>query len=199
MLYHVNVVRLLQPILGSDTPFSRATTYGERAQSLSSEAIKSLRQLIMFHDVRHGWENAIPLILHPIMVTSFGSLEEVVLQNRSEIALASTEQYQSILTSLKALIILSSYVFYAQLLFRLLTQACQSLHLPLPTEVLVKLNEYQSEEWTKKAASVVSSQYIADVKKVAKGIGNARMDAIISQWDAMHFQVKPGSESPENS
>jgi hypothetical protein len=185
MQYHVSVVRLFQPFLDNDISIGRITSYRDRARSLTGTAIKELRQLIFLHDTRLGWANAIPLVLHPIVVTSFGTLEEIVPQDGLALEQEPSEPYQGLLTCLQAMSIVSSYVFYAQPLFRLLTQTCQTLHIPLPTEIVSRLNDYQSEEWTKNAASVVSSQYIADIRKTASDVENARMDAIISRWDAL--------------
>jgi len=187
MQYHVSIVRLFQPFLNGDTSIGRVKTYRDRARSLTNTAIKELRHLIFLHDMRHGWANAIPLVLHPIVVTSFGSLEEIVHQNQSGLTQEHSEPYQGLLKCLQAMSIVSSYVFYAQPLFRLLTQTCQTLHIPLPAEIVTRLNDYQSEEWTRNAASVVSSQYIADIRKTASDVEHARMDAIISRWDALGF------------
>ena len=186
MQYQVSIVRLFQPFVGNDSSIRRVTTYRDRARSLTFTAIKELRQLVFLHNVRHGWANAIPLVLHIVTITSFGSLEEIVLQDRTKSCQKSSEAYQGLLICLQAMITLSSYVFYAQPLFRLLTQTCQTLCIPLPEEIVSRLNDYQSEEWTKNAASVVSSQYIADIRKTAAEVENARMDAIISGWESLN-------------
>ena len=60
---------------------------------------------------------------------------------------------------------MSSYVFYAQPLFRLLVQACEVINIKLPRDVANSIRYYKSEEWTKQAASLVSSQYVADIRK----------------------------------
>jgi hypothetical protein len=183
MHYHVSIIRLFRPFLDRESSAGRVTSYRDRAHELSSMAIKELRQLITLHDIRHGWTVTIPYVLHPIVVTSFGSLEEIALQDSSRVAQERSEPYQGLMTCLRALDTLSSYVFYAQPLFRLLTQTCQTLHIPLPAEIVSRLHDYQTEEWTRHAAKLVSSQYIADTRKAASGVENARMDAIISKWD----------------
>ena len=79
---------------------------------------------------------------------------------------------------------MSSYVFYAQPLFRLLVQACEVINIKLPRDVANSIRYYKSEEWTKQAASLVSSQYVADIRKASSDAKNLRMDAVVSQWDA---------------
>jgi hypothetical protein len=192
MQYHVSIVRLFQPFIDGDSSLRRVSTYRDRAVSLTCSAIKELRQLIFLHDMRHGWANAIPLVLHPIVVTSFGSLEEIVLSDQTSLEQSPSEPYEGLLTCLRAMSVVSSYVFYAQPLFRLLTQSCQTLHIPLPSEIISRLKDYQSEEWTKNAASLVNSQYIADIRKTATDVEQARMDAIISQWDALSVAAEGG-------
>ncbi|KAF2191960.1 hypothetical protein K469DRAFT_555285 [Zopfia rhizophila CBS 207.26] len=162
----------------------------------SLERVKSyqLRHLLKLQESCHGWSNTIPYVLHPIMVTSFGSLEEIALQNPPQSSPEFSEPYRGILTCLKALSALSNSVFYAQPLFRLLTQGCQTLGIPLPIEVMRTLGMFQTEEWTKNAASVVSSQYVADMRKTAAELENARMDAVIMQWDALTIGDKTGAD-----
>ncbi|KAF2685363.1 hypothetical protein K458DRAFT_23460 [Lentithecium fluviatile CBS 122367] len=195
MQHHVSVVRLFQPFISNASSVERLASYRDHARSLTSTAIKELRKLIILHDRRHGWASAIPFVLHPIVVTSYGSLEEVALQDQSQLLREPSEAYQGLLTCLQAMITLSSYVFYAQPLFRLLTQTCQTLQIPLPADIVSRLNYYQSKEWTKNAANVVSSQYIADIRKTATDV-NARMDAIISRWDALAIS-KEGEKASE--
>jgi hypothetical protein len=197
MQYHVSIVRLFQPFVDGNCSLRRIATYRDRAVSLTNLAIKELRQLLFLQDMRLGWANAIPLVLHPIVVTSFGSLEEIVLKDEKKFEQSPNEPYQGLLTCLRALSIVGSYVFYAQPLFRLLTQTCQTLHIALPTEIIARLNDYQSEEWTKNAASVVSSQYIADIRKTATDVENARMDAIISRWDSLSIGEGSQPSAPE--
>lgn len=197
MQYHVSIIRLFQPFLHRDSVNEPVGLYRDRAHSITSSAIKELRRLLVLHETQHGWVNAIPYVLHPIMVTSFGSLEEVAFEGDSRLSPEANEPYQGLLTCLRALRTLSGYVFYAQPLFRLLTQTCQTLQIPLPMEVITTLNYYQSEEWTKNAASVVRSRYVADMRKPAADVESATMDAIISGWDALTV-THEGSGSGKN-
>lgn len=194
MQHHVSVVRIFQPFLDHESSNERLKTYSNHARSVTSASIKELRRLLALQEARHGWANAIPLVLHPIMVTSFGSLEEVGRQDLSFDKLKN-EPYQGILTCLRALGTLSSYVFYGQPLFRLLTQTCQAMRIPLPPEILTTLDYYQSEEWTKQAVNVVKSRYIADIRRSASDVDNGRMDNIISQWSAMTLDDEGTQES----
>lgn len=185
MQYHVSVIRLLQPFVDRDSSYERVRNYRDRARSITRSTIKELRRLLALHEVRHGWNNVIPYVLHPIMVTSFGSLEDIALGSPSPFSIETSEPYQGLVTCLRALVTLSSFVFYAQPLFRLLTQTCQNMGIELPYEATNALDQYQSEEWTKNAAALLSSQYIADMRKTATDIENARMDAIVSRWNAL--------------
>lgn len=199
MLHHVSVVRLFQPFLDRESSMERIKSYHDHARSVTTTAIRELRQLIVLQDARHGWNNTIQLVIHAIVVTVFGTLEEVALQDQPDLTQEISEPYQGLLTCLRALSILATYVFYAQPLFRLLSQTCQSLGIPLPLDIISKLDDYQSEEWTKNAASVVSSQYIADIRKTASYVENERMDAIISQWDALSITEGSSKSSTTDS
>jgi hypothetical protein len=186
MYYNISIIRLFQPFLDHEfSSIERIRSYREQANSHTHAAIKEMRQLIMLQDVHHGWKETISLVLEPLMMTSFSSLEEVVLQGHSESATDTNEAYQGLLTCLRALSTVGNYVFYAQVLFRLLMQYCQKLDIPLSPEFVDALDHYQSEEWTRNAASVVSSQYIADLRKRTTDVENSRMDAIVSQWNNM--------------
>lgn len=195
MLYHCSNIRLAQPFLSRDSSLERVKSYHSRAQNIFSTSIKELRRLLTLQENRHGWSTAIGLVLHPIMITSFGSLEEITRGNASQIFAELSEPYQGLLTCLRALSSLSSFIFYAQPLFRLLTQSCQTLGIRLPIEVMSTLDHYQSDQWTKNAASVVSSQYVADMRKVATDMDNGRMDTVIAQWDALTLGDKSGDAS----
>ncbi|KAF2465245.1 uncharacterized protein BDR25DRAFT_337166 [Lindgomyces ingoldianus] len=143
----------------------------------------TLRRLIMLHELRHGWSNAIPYILHGITVTSFGCLEELAQEHATRHSVENSEPLRGLLSCLKALSTLSNYVFYSQPLFRLLTQSCQTMGIALPTETTNTLSCYQTEEWTKNAANIVSSQYVADIGKSATDMTNKQMDVIVRMWD----------------
>lgn len=85
---------------------------------------------------------------------------------------------------------LASNTFYAQLLLRLLVQKCQMFGIQLPEEVHRVLDSYSSQEWTKNAASLVSSSYIVDTRKLMPDVGMARMDDVISQWEGLTLEEK---------
>ncbi|KAF2113856.1 hypothetical protein BDV96DRAFT_118510 [Lophiotrema nucula] len=182
MHYHVCLIRIAQPFLGRDSTPERIRAYHGRARSIASTSMKELRRLIALHDSRHGWSSCIPYVLDPIMMCSFGTLEEIVHDERSLTPRERSEPYEGLMTCLRALSGLSYFIFYAQPLFRLATQTCLTLGIQLPVEAMKTLNHYTSEEWTKNAASLVSSQYVAGFAKTAMGI---EMDAVISQWEAL--------------
>ncbi|KAF2021291.1 hypothetical protein BU24DRAFT_18465 [Aaosphaeria arxii CBS 175.79] len=183
MVYHITIIRLVQPFVSRDSPIERIRSYQDRARHLTSASIAEIRQLLTLQEIHHGWKHAIPYVLHPVMVTSFASLEEVILEEELRREPEGGVAYQGLLTCLRALSALSHTIFYAQVLFRVLAQTCLSLEMRLPPDMLDLLDLYQSDEWTKKAAASVSSQYVADLRKSALDIDNARMDSIISQWD----------------
>ncbi|KAF2871303.1 hypothetical protein BDV95DRAFT_668628 [Massariosphaeria phaeospora] len=174
MQYYVTVNRLFYPFLNRESTLERVKSYRDRSVAVSSTSIKELRRLLVLHEQRHGWSNAIPYVLHPIMVTSFGSLEEIVREDHSTLSVEYTEPYQGLLICLRALHGLSSYVFYAQPLFRLLTQTCQTLDIKLPVEAMDTLDYYQGDEWTNSAASLMPPHP-----------PNLRMDDVISLWSLL--------------
>lgn len=55
-------------------------------------------------------------------------------------------------------------------------------------EVHSIVDYYTSEEWTKNAATLVSSQYIADMRKKDADAESATMDAIISSWEELQLE-----------
>jgi hypothetical protein len=133
---------------------------------------------------------ALSLVLHPLSVASFGSLDEIAQSYPDPRDAEQSESYQGLLVCFRALNTLCSYSFYAQPLFRLLTQKCQAMGLQLPVEVQRTLDYYTSEEWTRNAANLVNSQYIADTRKTATDADSARMDAIISTWEGLRFDER---------
>ena len=179
MMYHVNIINLFQPFFGVSHP---STPFLDRACSVTSTSLLELRRLLALQEARHGWSRTITLVLHPLVVASFGSLDEISQAYHSPQDAQSSEPYQGVLVCLRALAALCSYSFYAQPLFRLLTQKCQAMGLQLPVEVQNTLDYYTSKEWTRNAANLVSSQYIADMRQEAE---SKRMDAIISAWEGM--------------
>lgn len=201
--HHLSIIRLFQPFVNRESSHERIKAYREHAISITSATIKEIRHLIALHDVHHGWEKTIPFVLDSLVLGSFGTLEEVALQDHSKVLPESSEAYQGLLTGIRAISILATYVFYAQPLFRLLTQSCQRLDIPLPHDIVALLDNYKSEEWTKNAAGVVSSQYIADLRKTASDVENSRMDAIVSQWKDLSLEersnaTEPGPARPES-
>lgn len=188
MLYHVDIVNLFKPFLNDETPSSGNDQYENRARSVIYSSLKEIRRYLSLQETQHGWNDAITLVLHAISVASYGSLDELSLVHTTSIPIEDREPYQGLLTCLRALATLSSYSYYAQPLFRLLTQKCQELGIKLPMEVQSMLDYYTSEEWTKNAATLVSSQYIADMRKTDADMESARMDAIISSWEVLQLE-----------
>ncbi|KAH7135056.1 hypothetical protein B0J11DRAFT_575675 [Dendryphion nanum] len=204
LMYHATIIRLVQPFLTRGNSSERAASYQTRAlyqtraREVASASMNELRHLLKLHETRHGWSNAILLVLHPITITSFASLEEIAIENRSNQLHDATEAYRGLLTCLRALSSIAYFCFYAQPLYRLLTQTCQSLGIQLPKDILDTLDWYRSDEWTKNAANLVSSQYVADMRKLATNIDNERMDSVISRWDTLAIEEN-GSASSSRS
>ncbi|CAI6295676.1 unnamed protein product [Periconia digitata] len=188
--HHASIVRLFQPFITRSSSAERMKAYRDHAISVTRSTIKEIRRLLALHDVHHGWEKTITFILDSLVIASFGTLEEVALENNFQVPPEGNEPYEGLLTCLRAIGIVATYVFYAQPLFRLLTQSCEKLGIPLPIELISALDCYTSEEWTRNAAGMVSSQYIADLRKTANDVENARMDAIVSQWKDMSLEEK---------
>lgn len=188
MIYHVDIINLFQPLQnGGASPSSENDLCVDRARSVIYASLREIRRYLTLQETRHGWNDAITLVLHAITVASYGSLDEISLIRTTSTAIENIEPYQGLLTCLRALGTLSSYSYYAQPLFRLLTQKCQALDIKLPIEVQGILDYYTSEEWTKNAATLVSSQYIADMRQIDVDTENARMDAIISSWEGLQL------------
>jgi hypothetical protein len=47
------------------------------------------------------------------------------------------------------------------------------------------LEMYKSEEWTRIASCMVSSQYVADMRNAVSDLEKRRMDSVIAQWGAL--------------
>jgi len=197
MQYNVSITRLFQPFLNPKSSLERVKTYHSRARSCFSASMKELRRLLVLHEVHHGWSHTIPLILHPIMVIGFGSLDEIALEDRSGFSPEHSEPYQGLLICFHALSSLSNFLYIAQPLYRLLSQACETLHVRLPLEAASALGYYRSEEWTRNAANLVRSQYVVDVRKTAKDPESLRMDVVVSQWDALTLGSNRSSSSSD--
>jgi hypothetical protein len=190
MQYNVNIVKLFRPVLDREAVSGQDAPYIDRARSVISSSLREIRRLVLLHDTHHGWSNAITFVIHGITVASFGTLDEMS-RDKSILSEPQTdERYQGLVTCLRALTVLLSYSYYAQPIFRLLTQKCAALGVRLPAEVQGALDYCTSEEWTKKAAELVSSQYIADTRSVAKGTETMRMDAVISRWENLSLEDK---------
>ncbi|KAL1602051.1 hypothetical protein SLS59_005219 [Nothophoma quercina] len=187
--YNVNIVKLFRPVLDREASTEQAAPYIDRARSVISASLREIRRLVSLHDTHHGWSNAITFVIHGITVASFGTLDEISHTNDLPQP-QHDERYQGLVTCLRALTVLLSYSYYAQPIFRLLTQKCRALGVQLPAEVQGALDYCTSEEWTKKAAELVSSQYIADTRSVAKDTESARMDAVISRWEGLSLEDK---------
>lgn len=190
LMHHVNVIDLFQPILDRDTPSKSHNFYQDRARSITSVSLMEMRRLLTLQERRHCWGTAITLVLHPIMVASSGSLEEIGQTFQNSKDAEQSEMYQGVVVCLRALVALATFNYYAQALFRLLTQKCQDLGLQLPDDLQSALDAYTSEEWTRKAANLVSSQYIADPRKTTTDSEGARMDSIISTWENLSLDDK---------
>lgn len=188
MQYNVNIVKLFRPVLDLEVSSEQDTPYLDRARSVTSSSLREIRRLVSVHDTHHGWSNAITLVIHGISVASFGTLEEMAQGKPNLSQSANDERYQGLVTCLRALTVLLSYSYYAQPIFRLLTQKCEVLGVRLPAEVQGALDYCTSEEWTKKAAELVSSQFIADTRLVAKDTETMRMDAVISRWENLTLE-----------
>ncbi|KAF2626280.1 hypothetical protein BU25DRAFT_440684 [Macroventuria anomochaeta] len=190
MQYNVNVVKLFRPVLDREAYSEQAAPYIDRARTAISASLREIRRLVSLHDTHHGWSNAITFVIHGITVASFGTLDEMSHNNPILPQPENDERYQGLFTCLRALTVLLSYSYYAQPIFRLLTQKCAALGVRLPAEVQGALDYCTSEGWTKKAAELVSSQYIADTRSVAKDTESARMDAVISRWESLSLEDK---------
>jgi hypothetical protein len=190
MMYHVSIINLFQPFFSLETPPEDMSDYLVRARSTIALSLFELRGLLAMQESRHGWANTITIVLHPLSVASFGTLDEIAQAYPDPLEAERSEPYQGLLVCLRALGALCSYSFYAQPLFRLLTQKCQAMGLHLPAEVQITLDYYTTEEWTKNAVNLVSSQYIADMRKTATDAENSRMDAIISAWEGMGLEER---------
>ncbi|KAF2728171.1 hypothetical protein EJ04DRAFT_109897 [Polyplosphaeria fusca] len=193
MQYHVSIIRIAQPLLGQNNVLERLKPYHKHARLITTTSTRELRILLKLNETHHGWACAIPYVLDPIMVCGFGTLGELEKEKTLEAQRESDETYEGLKTCLRALGSLSSYVYYAQPLFRLLSQTCQALGVKLPTEALHTLDQYKSDEWTRHAANMVSSQYVADITQTAQGI---EMDTIVSQWEAL--TISEGGIAPSS-
>ncbi|KAJ4373532.1 hypothetical protein N0V86_007673 [Didymella sp. IMI 355093] len=171
--------------------YSRPSTLGpDKYPSQVHLLCAEIRRLVLLHDTHHGWSNAITFVIHGITVASFGTLDEMSHDKPVLSEPQTDERYQGLVTCLRALTVLLSYSYYAQPIFRLLTQKCAALGVRLPAEVQGALDYCTSEEWTKKAAELVSSQYIAETRSVAKDTETMRMDAVISRWENLSLEDK---------
>lgn len=190
MQYNVNVVKLFRPILDRETTTEPTKSYIDRARSVISASLREIRRLVALHDTHHGWSNAITFVIHGITVASFGTLDEITHDRPLLSYTQSNERYQGLIICLRALTVLLSYSYYAQPIFRLITQKCAALGVKLPAEVQGALDYCTSEEWTKKAAEWISSQYIADTRSVEQDTETMRMDAVISRWEGLTLEEK---------
>jgi hypothetical protein len=193
MQYYASIIRLFQPFTHYESSNERISSYRDQALLRTSAANKELRKLILLNDSHHGWAATITIILHPLVISVFGCLDEIAGQSHPVFVPDTNEAYRCLLTCLYGLSVITTYNFYSQSLFRLATQSCSALGIPLPIEMTTIMDRFQSDEWTKEAASMVSSQYIADMRRAASGMENARMDTIISRWDALTIKDDPSS------
>lgn len=185
MVYNINIVNLFQPFLSLPP---NTTPYLPRARSVTSAALASLRRLLTLQESRHGWSNTITLVLHALSITSFGTLDEIAQSYHPPSSAKGSDMHLGVLVCLRALAALCSYNFYAQPLFRLLAQKCTDIDLDLAPEVQATADYYLSDEWTRIAKGLVSSQYIADIRERATDREKARMDAIIAKWEGLSIE-----------
>lgn len=197
MIYHTNVMDLFQPFVQQAPFVGRVDTYVEHAQRVTSASMKEIRRLLALQESRHGWTSIIGLLLHPLSVAGFGSLDEISQLYANPIDAERSEPYQGLLVCLRALSATCSYIYYAQPLFRLITQKCQAMNLRLPIELRHVIETYSSSEWTRAAASLMSSQYIADTRKSAANAESVRMDAIVSAWENLSIDEQRKGKARE--
>jgi hypothetical protein len=190
MMYHVNIINLFQPIIDDDGSNQHYNPSMERARSATSTSLLELRRLLALQEHRHCWGAAIEIVLHPITVASIGSLDEISQTYQNLRDAERSEPYNGVLICLRALAALASYNFYAQPLFRLLTQKFQAIGLQLPDDLQSALDHYTSDDWTRNAAHWVNSQYIADTRKASVDSESARMDSIISKWESLSLDER---------
>lgn len=203
MQYNVNIVKLYRPVLDCGVSSKQNASYIDRARSITSSSLREIRRLVLVHDTHHGWSNAITFVIHGITVASFGTLDEISHDTPTLSQPQNEELYRGLFTCVRALTVLLSYSYYAQPIFRLLTQKCATLGVKLPAEIQVALDYCTSEEWTKKAAELVSSQYIADPRSIDSDHETIRMDAVISRWENLkledpHAWASHGGEKEAN-
>lgn len=189
-MHYVNIINLFQPILDHKYSSHNQNYYQTRARSITSASLMELRRLLTLQERCHCWGSAIAIVMHPVMVTGSGSLEEIERTFQNSREAQKSEVYQGVVVCLRALVALATFNYYAQPLFRLLTQKCQALGLSLPDDLQSALEAYTSEEWTRNAANLVSSQYIADTRKASADSESARMDSIISTWENLSLDEK---------
>jgi len=189
MMYQTSIIDVFQPFLNPATaPSGTPKAYTERAQRITSAALREIRRLILVQDLRHGWNHTIAIILHPLSVVGFGTLNEISQVYSNPIHAEGTEPYQGLLVCLRALCVMASYNYYGQPLFRLVTQKCQAMNFRLPSELQSAVEAYTTDEWTKAAAALVSSQYIADIRRLSLNADSARMDDIVSAWEGLSLE-----------
>ncbi|KAL5113393.1 hypothetical protein ACEQ8H_008737 [Pleosporales sp. CAS-2024a] len=189
MMYHVNIISLFQPVLDHGISQNH-DSYLQRARSVTSTSLFELQQLLALHTLRHCWGSAIGIVLHPITVASMGSLDEISRAYPNPRDAEKSDSFRSLLICLRALYALSSFCYYAQPLFRLLMQKCQALELRMPEDVQSALDHFTSDEWTRNAANVVSSQYIVDQRQTMTDPESGRMDSVISAWEGLSLEEK---------
>ncbi|KAF2652047.1 hypothetical protein K491DRAFT_719302 [Lophiostoma macrostomum CBS 122681] len=198
MIYYVTLIRLVHPFLNLGGGIDRTKPYQDRAQSIYYSSMQELRHLLELQDVRYGWSSAIAFVLHPIIVISWCCLEDISLQKLPCISHESDRSYRTLLICLRALSRLSSCIFYAQPLFRLISQTCLNVGIRLPSEITNSLDYYQSKEWTTNAAKMISSQYVADMHCAATGIEHRSIDTIIAHWGSLTLEDKGRTETIAN-
>jgi len=103
MQYQISVIRLFQSFLDPTSSLERVKMYYSRSRSIFLNSTKHLRRLLILHEIHHGWSNTISYVLHAVMVTGFGSLDEIGLEERAQFSIEYSEPYQGLLTCFRAL------------------------------------------------------------------------------------------------
>ena len=188
MLHHVLVMRLFHPFTHYESPNAQVESYRSQALQRITTAMNELRHLIYLHDYHFGWSNIIDIVLYPLVTVVFASLDETSQEEHPVFLADRSEVYRGLLTCLHALSIVSTYHYCVQPVLRLLAQSCQSLDIPLPEEITNALSHFESEEWTRQAVSMASSQYIADMREATLAMDSARMDSIVSRWGTLTIE-----------
>ena len=189
MAYNTYVIRMVQPFLDRTTSLERVLSYRSRARTMTNAALKELRDMIRLQAANQGWKENIGYNLHPLMVAGFGTLDEITAQDAPASlapgSLQASEQYDGLVLCLRAISLLADGIYYAQAFFRHLAQASLSAGIQLPDEIHSVLNAFQSDEWTRFAASFVSSQYVPEIRVPAGDVDGESLEEVVLRWEQL--------------